>query len=100
MSIYEDYDCWVEEADDILSSREDQDYEAFWAEDIRFEKIGSKSATIRIDKINRGSGGTGISIVNRLISYLEGHFSNSKGEIDYEKVIDGMNDLFDECGEE
>ena len=100
MSMYENYDCWVEEADSILSSREDQPYEAEWAKTILFKKIGAKSATIRVDNRNIGSGGTGISIVNNLLKYLENKFSNAKGEINYEKVVIGMDDLFDDCDEE
>lgn len=93
------YGCWVDEADEILSTREDTPYEADWADTILFEKIGAKSATIRVDKINIGSGGTGISLVGNLIKYLEKKFSQGD-MIDYDAVIKGMNSLFDDCDED
>lgn len=93
------YDCWVDEADEILSSREDSPYKATWSNDVLFEKIGAKSATIRVNKINIGSGGTGISLVNNLIRHLEERFSQN-GMIDYDAVVKGMNSLFDGCDED
>lgn len=93
------YGCWVDEADEILSSRENQSYKASWADTVLFEKIQAKSATIRVNRINIGSGGTGITLVNHLIRHLEKRFSQG-GMIDYDAVIKGMNSLFDDCEED
>jgi len=52
-----------------------------------------------VNKINIGSGGTGISLVNNLIRHLEERFSQN-GMIDYDAVVKGMNSLFDGCDED
>ncbi|MUM77392.1 hypothetical protein GKC30_07095 [Pseudodesulfovibrio sp. F-1] len=100
MSSYENRDCWISEAEKILAEREDTSCEVEGVGTILFEKIGSKSATIRVNGRNIGSGGTGITLVNNLTEYLEKKFQVAKDESQLVAVWDAMNDLFEECAEE